>query len=120
MSQMLMIYYELENSADRLKKIREILERCSLECKHFSNNLSFIKSEVGPADLDWIKFEFLYGTECLLISKLVSNAGFGRTPQSEIFNWVSQHNDQEYNDLISEAIYIKMKKMHLGAESWQK
>jgi len=51
---------------------------------------------------------------------LVSNAGFGRTPQSEIFNWVSQHNDQEYNDLISEAIYIKMKKMHLGAESWQK
>ena len=110
MAQLLMVYYELENNTDRLQKIRGILERYSIECKHYSNNISFIKSEVGPADLDWIKFEFLSGTECLFVSKLVSNAGFGRAPESEIINWVSQHNDEEYNALISEAIAMKMKK----------
>lgn len=98
-----MVYYELENNTDRLQQIRGILERNSIECKHYNDNMSFIKSEVGPADLEKLKFEFLSGKECLFISKLVFNAGFGRAPESEVINWVSEHNDEEFNDFYTKA-----------------
>jgi len=55
MAQLLMVYYELENN-DRLQKIRGILERYSIECKHYNDNITFIKSDAGPADIeDWFR-----------------------------------------------------------------
>ncbi len=88
-TQVLMVYYELDKSvADRMQKIRGILEKHCVECRHYNDNITFIKSDVGPADVeDWFRMDFL-DKETFLITKLVSSAST-RPPQSGVFGWVS-------------------------------
>ena len=71
--QVLMVYYELDKSvADRMQKIRGILEKHCIECRHYNDNITFVKSDVGPADLeDWFRMD-LSDKETFLITKLVS------------------------------------------------
>lgn len=87
-----MVYYELENNSDRLKTIRGILERFSNEYKHYNDNITFIKSDAGPADIeDWFRLE-LTDKESFLISRLVSAAST-KPPKGGVFEWIGMHND---------------------------
>ena len=102
MAQLLMVYYELENN-DRLQKIRGILERYSIECKHYNDNITFIKSDAGPADIeDWFRME-LSDKETFLITRLVFTAST-KPPKSGVFEWVGMHDDKEFDDFVMKAM----------------